>query len=190
MQAQNKKELLLAGIFLLILSAVFSLIYMPLYRQFNSLKAEHVETLNEIKGLYSFIGGKKDIHHKIIDMRNTVEEMEKTFPYETSVSGIIRQLNEKARYFDVSVISFKPRNLEIYRDAKDAEVKIGDSFCKCMPLSIETESDYKSLGKFLIDLKKSTSPMLIIESAKIEKSDNVPSGLRAGISLCAFMRGN
>ena len=139
--------------------------------------------------LYSFIGGESNLKDNIIDIRERLHLLEKAFPSELEVSDVIKQLNDKARHFNVDVISLKPGNIGIYRDSNGKEVKISGCFCKSMPLTLKLESRYQALGEFLMTLEMNKTPMVSVQKIDIEKQDNVKPKVKAEVNLTAYIIG-
>ncbi len=186
---KNKKSIMNVGIFIFILVILFQFIYFPKHREVKKLQVEHKDTFNEIEELYDFIGGRENLKENIIRVRKELALLENAFPSEKEVSNIIKQLNEEAKRFKVSVQSLKPKNLAIYRDHEGKELKIADYFCKCMPLTLSVEARYQALGEFLSSLEVSRNPMVTIGKIEIEKDKNIAPRITAEVNLNTFILG-
>ncbi|MFC1666753.1 hypothetical protein ACFL0P_02610 [Candidatus Omnitrophota bacterium] len=186
---ENKKDILMVGVFILLLALLFQFAYIPKHREFKRLNREHRELRSDIEGLYDFIGGQEALENNIIKMRGELALLEEAFPYERAVSDIIKGLNEKAKLFKINVISLKPENFEIYKDHEGKELKLSDFFCKCMPLTLNVEARYQALGQFLVNLETSRAPMISIEQVNIEKDESMTPILNAEIDLTAYLLG-
>ncbi len=188
--AQNKKNIIIAGVFLLILILLSQFVYFPKSRQVRRLGSEYKMARNEIDELYDFIGGQENLKDNIVKMRKELAVLERAFPSEKEVSNIIKELNKEAKRFEVNVRSLKPNNLFIYRDSDDKELKISEYFCKCMPLILKVESRYQALGEFIASLETSRNPVISIDRVEIERDEDVAPMIRAEIDLNAFILGN
>lgn len=186
---KNKKNMMTIGIFVLAILLLFQFIYFPKHREVKRLSAEYKEVVGEISALYNFIGGQENLEENIVRIRRELALLENAFPFEKEVANIIKQLNEEAKYFNVSVSSLKPRNPFIYQDHEGRELKISDYFCKCMPLTLNVEGRYQALGEFITSLEVNRHPMITIEKVDIENDEKITPKVRAEIELNAFILG-
>lgn len=186
---QNKRNLMMGGISIIILVILFQFVYFSKSREVKILDSEYKKIKSDIDELYNFIGGRENLKDNIIKMRNELGLLERAFPSEKEVSNIINELNKKAKHFNVSVVSLKPRNLEIFKGHEGKELKISDCFCKCMPLTLKVESRYRSLGEFLISIETNKMPMVSIEKVDMGKDKNISPSIKADIELTAYILG-
>lgn len=185
---QNRRNITVVGGALLVLVLLFQFIYFPKSRQVERMESEYRGLTREIDELYNFVGGRENLKDNIIRARNELALLEKAFPSEKEVSGIIKGLNKEAERFKVSVRSLKPQNLYIYRDA-ERELKFSGYFCKCMPLVLKVESRYQALGEFLASLEASRAPLITIEEVEIQRDKDIMPDVKAEIELKAFILG-
>ncbi len=186
---KNKKNMMTVGVFVLALLLLFQFIYFPKHREVKRLSAEYKEVVGEISALYDFIGGQDNLEENIVRIRKELALLENAFPFEKEIANIIKQLNEEAEYFNVSVSSLKPRNPFIYKDHGGSELKISNYFCKCMPLTLNVEGRYQALGEFIKSLEVNRDPMITIEEIDIENDEKITPKIKAEIELNAFMLG-
>ncbi|MBU1853793.1 MAG: type 4a pilus biogenesis protein PilO [Candidatus Omnitrophica bacterium] len=186
---ENKKNIITVGVLVLVVLILFQFVYFPKSKEIKRLAGEYKEIKTDMDDLYNFIGGEADLKDNIIKMREKVDLLERAFPSEQEVSDIIKQLNEKARYFKINVISLKPENIEIYKDHNGREVEISDYFCKSMPLTLRVESRYQALGEFLMSLEMNRTPMISIEKVDIEKDEDIKPKIKAKVDLIAYIIG-
>ncbi len=186
---ENKKGIIIAGIFVFVVALLFQFVYFPKSRQVRRLSSEYKNIKQDIDGLYNFIGTEGNLEENIIERRRDLAILESAFPFEKEVSNVIKQLNDQARHFNVNVISLKPEDLLIYKDHEGKEVKVSDYFCKCMPLTLNVESRYKALGEFLLNLETNRSPIVTIEKVDIKKDEDKAPATKAEIRLTAYILG-
>jgi len=160
---KNRKDMLTMGILIFVVILLFRFAYLPKYREVKRLDAQFKDVAGEINDLYDFIGGRGDLKGNIIRIRKELALFEDAFPPEREVSNIIKQLNKDARRFKINVVSIKPKDIFTYKDLQGKEVKVFDSFCKCMPLVLDVEAGYQAMGEFLSSLELNRNPMITIE---------------------------
>lgn len=186
---KDKKNLITIGVLVFAGLLLFQFLYLPRYMEAQKVEAEYKKLAKEISELYNFIGGQENLEENIVNIRKDLVLLENAFPSEKEVSDIVKQLNEEAKRFKVTVRSLKPKNLLIYKDHEGRELRISDYCCKCMPLTLNVEARYQALGEFLTSLETSRNPMISISEIDIEKDESVASWVKAEIELNAFMLG-
>jgi len=185
----DKKKFLILVIFVAITGLFLQFIYFPKVSQIRQLNLEYRKIKTEINELYNFIGGEEKLKDSMMIMRNHVAELEQAFPSEKDSSNTIKQLNEKAGKFKVNVISVKPGDLINYTDMRGSQLKILDHLCKCMPININLEGKYQSIGSFLEKLELDKKPLISVMKIEIRKDQNLSPKIKAEIGLNACILG-
>lgn len=186
---KNKKNLITIGVLVFAGLLLFQFLYVPRYREAQRVEAEYKKLAKEISELYNFIGGQENLKENIVNIRKELVLLENAFPSEKEVSNVVKQLNEEAKRFRVTVRSLKPKNLFIYKDHEGRDLRISDYCCKCMPLTLNVEARYQALGEFLTSLETARNPMVSISKVDIEKDESVAPWIKAEIELNTFMLG-
>ncbi len=186
---ENKKNITSIGIFIIIVLLLFQVVYFPKARKVRILDREYKKIKQNVDELYNFIGGKDNPKDNIVKIQQEKALLDEVFPLEKEASNIIKQLNEEARRFRINVVSITPRDLKIYKDHKGKELRVGDYFCKCMPLTLTVEGRYRLLGEFLMSLQVNKTPMITIEEVDIEKHEDTAPRITAKIELTSYILG-
>lgn len=186
---ENKNNILVIGIFIAIAALFFQFVYFPKLSQVSHLNKECKKVKSEIDELYNFIGGQENLKDRIIKMHDDVIMLQQAFPFENEAPNIIRQLNEEASRFKVDVVSMRPGDLGVYKDAQGSALNISNYRCKFIPLSLKIEARYQALGEFLLYLEADKKPMILITQLDIKKDDNIAPNIKADIDLRVFVLG-
>ena len=185
----NRNKVISFVIFGAIAGLFLQFVYLPKTIEVKKLNAEYRNIKNSIAGLYNFIGGEDKLKDSLIKMRNYVEGFENALPSEKEASNIIKQLNEEARAIKVNVVSIKPGDLVNYTDVKGTPLKVFDSACKGMPMSLSVEARYQAIGDFLNKIEMSRNPMISVKKIDLRKDVNILPKRRADIELNACVLG-
>lgn len=178
-----------ALIFIVIVILFFQFVYLPKIREVKRLGAEYKKVKSDINELYNFIGGEASLKDNIIKMQREMAALHEAFPFEKDVSNIIRQLNDEAKRFGINVVSVKPGDFTMCRDAQGSEIKLLSHLCKYMPVNLSVEARFQALGEFLEEIERNKKPVISVIKADMKKDANIAPKIKADIEINACVLG-
>lgn len=110
-------------------------------------------------------------------VRSQTQAEERSFFKEEEVSPAIDELTRQGKLKGINFISITPKSME---KSKDARFQV-------VPLEIETESSYETLGRFLGVLEDLKTGLVTVASLNVTSQEEDASRLRARLILHMYV---
>ena len=153
--------LLIAGLAAVGTLALYLFLYRPLLRELNV----QASACRELEANLA--------HARQLAARLKTGGEERSFTKEEEVSLAIDELTRQGKLKGINFISITPKSME---KSKDGRFQI-------LPIEVETESSYETLGRFLGSLEDLKTSLVTVASFNVTAEGEDPSRLRAKLTL-------
>ncbi len=167
---QQKKILLIAGIFALSFIVFIVLIYVPSQKYLEHLRGELTKTESEIAQIRTMIGENKPLEEAIRLLQLRLEAIDKRFPDKEETT--LRELSALAVRCGLAVDSLRPSRKQTVTDVGGTPIHIRGCFVQEMPVMLSLHGSYRALGEFFRILKDDFPVCVRVNALRITKGEN------------------
>lgn len=157
--------LILVSVVVIVIIAFWFFIYSPnrkTLRELSSQLEDIDEGINLVKGI---VGDEKTLDKAVAEYDARLKDFKSKLPSKEETT--LRQLAIIASDMGIEIVSITPQM------AEESTVPIAVPGYKCMemPISLNLESDYKTIGEYIGILEKQFSALIILNRLKMHKTE-------------------
>ncbi len=165
--APQKRILILFAGTVLILLAVWSLVFLSVKGALARIKKDLVDVNSQIKQIETDVDPGKDIDEVNSALEKRFRQLESKFSKKEE--GALRLLSDFARKFNIGIVYIRSQPKVFFLDSNKQKVTLEDMSCYQFLISLEIKSTYKDLLKYIETIKESLPAFVVIERIRISK---------------------
>lgn len=167
MSAAQKRIFIFLGGTILVLLAVWSLVFLSVKGALAKIKNDLADVNSQIKQIETNIEPGKDIDELNRALENRFRQLNSKFSKKEE--DALRLLSDFARKFNVGIVYIRSQPKVFFLDSSQQKVTLEDMSCYQFLISMEIKSSYRDLLKYLETIKESLPAFVVVERIRINK---------------------
>lgn len=163
----QRRVLTLFGGTVLILSAVWILVFLSVKGALAKIKRDLADVNSQIEQIETDVDPGKNIDEVNSALEKRFRQLDSKFSKKEEEA--LRLLSDFARKFNVGIVYIRSQPKVFFLDFSQQKVTLEDMSCYQFLISLEIKSSYKDLLKYIETIQESLPAFVVIEKIRISK---------------------
>lgn len=172
---QAQKKIIIAVIIFIVVFIIFlSFVYAPSKRKVSQLKSELAAIEQELKDIQMIAGQAGSLEESIALLKERFIILEGKFP--AKEEEVLRKISDLAHQLKINFTSFTPGAKKIVTQSDGTSLKVDQRICRSVTVTIEMNSSYESLVKYIKALNHDLPALITVEKLELSRTGAFSSG--------------
>lgn len=161
-------------------------IYLPQRGKLKQLRSELTAITTKLEAALTKLEIAGSAEDGIRAMKAELALLEQKLSTRERVSSVLKQLSEQAERFKINVLSISPQAPGPYLDSKGAPIRIGEFGCEKLPIKIDMQCRYRTLGEYLKALRDELETLVTVDGLKVNKDKDISPLLKVELIVTTY----
>jgi len=180
---RHRSTFLAAGIILGGAVVFWTLLLWPSTMKIARLQSE----IAALKGrIAQLMPGTTDPSWVIEQKKGELSRLDNALPQQERISEILKTLSQRATEVGVMVVSIRPQPAQPY-PSPESPLRIEGQTCLALPIQMQLESSYRTLGKYLESLTEHFPTVVTVDDLDIQRGEGKVSNLKVSLLITSYL---
>ena len=183
---ERRETFLTIGIVLGIAVVFYFLLIQPLDRRALRLQNEIKAVKTQMTLVIPQMSSGRALEDVMLDYHKELSLLDAGLPQQEKISEMLKSLSQRAAELGVTVISVRPQPSRPY-PSPAAPFRLEQRVCHALPIHMQVECSYKTLGKYMESLMENFPAVITVEDLDIQREEGKLPNLKISLIIISYL---